>query len=382
MKITKKTLTIVMQRTFGKATMVRTHQVAPERLKEERGFGPPQRRSPSIVRGRQGGTAQPVVSKGRYTSKDKLGMSETRPVKRSRHVHAGPHLHDLPSEVIWACMWCVSIRDLVALASVDRRCRALYALMFRSRDFAERVNEYIDACEPRALVRFAKHFSAAYAVHTGGGRYLRDQHLVAHVYATPSDGDSTLVVSVGRFERNAETRVCKGSFTMHVCCNENAATDTVTVLMDIVLDVAADCQRNIDIAVRRTELYNEDHADEIERLATYKEHPHEMRIWVRPRIHYRHDQTAWTLLRASRWHKNQEPVLVDDFLAYASRYCAFTLYNQHIRHNDNEGGSYLLHNLLCTVYEMQKAGPYGWGVAVTPARSSDDLPRETNGAAL
>lgn len=273
----------------------------------------------------------------------------------------------LPVEMLHECMQHMDVPTLVAFSAADRTRRALYISMFRSPAFVSRLNRYIETCGLGALTRFGTGFQRAYAAHMGGGRYLADQHVVAHVHVTPAPNDDfpQSIVSVGRFECDLQRAVYKGAFVVYARDN-TASPPTVAVHMDIVLDVDANCRHQVDVATRRQHKWKEDNAGYIGWHTTYREHPEEMRIYLQPRVHYRHEKKAWKRLNGGKqWQEfrktdRHHPTLLHDFFTFVSRHRAFTLDNIHYRHNDQAGGPYMLHNLLYTAYRLQKARPCAW----------------------
>ncbi|AGO84778.1 hypothetical protein psal_cds_776 [Pandoravirus salinus] len=211
----------------------------------------------------------------------------------------------LPVEMLHECMQHMDMPTLVAFSATDRTRRALYISMFRSPAFVSRLNRYIETCGVDALTRFGTGFQRAYASHMGGGRYLSDQHVVAHVHVTaaPSDNFPQLIVSVGRFECDLPRAIYKGAFVVYA--HDGAASPpTVTVDMDIVLDVDANCRHRVDVATRRQQKWKEDNAEYIGRHTTYREHPEEMRIYLQPRVHYRYEGDARKRLNSGKqWEK-------------------------------------------------------------------------------
>jgi len=275
----------------------------------------------------------------------------------------------LPVEMLYECMHHMDVPTLVAFSSTDRTRRTLYISMFRSPAFVMRLNHYIETCALDGLTRFGMHFQRAYAEHMGGGRHMSDQHVVAHVHVTaPSDDFPGSIVSVGRFECDLQRALYKGAFVVYAH-DASASPPTVTVHMDVVLDVDAECRRQVDISVARQHKWNEDNAEYIGWHTTYKEHPEEMRIYLQPRVHYRHKGKAWKRLNGGKqWQEfrktdRHHPTLLHDFFTFVSRHRAFTLRNIHYHHNDQEGGPYMLHNLLYTAYGLQKARPCTWTTA-------------------
>jgi hypothetical protein len=261
----------------------------------------------------------------------------------------------------------MDVPTLVAFSSTDRTRRALYVSMFRSPAFVLRLNRYIEMCGLDGLTRFGMRFQCAYAAHMGGGHYLSDQHVVTHVRVTaaPSDDFPGSIVSVGRFECDPQRALYKGAFVVYAH-DDAASPPTVIVHMDVVLDVDANCRHEVDDATRRQQKWKEDNAEYIERHTTYKEHPKEMRIYLRPRVHYRYEGEDWKRLNSvKQWEdfkkkERHQPALLHDFFTFVGRHRAFALDNIHYRHNDQEGGLYMLHNLIYTAYGLQKAPPCAW----------------------